>query len=103
MIFTDLEAKKIAQEWIDHADYLHTLDTREEQLLIAHKVLELLERQRWIPVSERLPEIIGAYLIFDGIEIAWVFFNSDKNWASDNYFYHNVTHWMSLPQPPEQP
>lgn len=70
--------------------------------------------RRWIPVTERLPEESGHYLICieckcDGelfsawMQVAW--FCEKFYWEnlhSDNPFREKVTHWMPLPQPPEE-
>ena len=66
--------------------------------------------QRWIPVTERLPEMPGYYLTwwhghscpegmcdvlnFDGTVFPWeTLFQSCKN---------TVTHWMPQPEPPKE-
>ena len=55
-------------------------------------------KQRWIPVTERLPEIntwVLAYCKYKDLVIDYV----DKNglWS-----YGNVTHWMPKPEPPKE-
>jgi hypothetical protein len=58
----------------------------------------------WIQVSERMPEMIGNYLVTneDGLRtIAWAFFNSRGQWCGYNTYYKNVTHWMPLPEAPK--
>ena len=56
--------------------------------------------RRWIPVTERLPEKYNRVLVYSkatrmgrGID----FINADGNWFSTQ----KVSHWMPLPQPPE--
>lgn len=53
---------------------------------------------RWIPVSERLPEKNGQYLVYSG----WVrtLLCLYGEWACDPK-ESPVTHWMPLPNPPE--
>ena len=78
----------------------------------------------WIPVTERLPDKDGSYLVFQkhsyGTNITTVRFAKDArkvneydfvdNWKNAWYKYDgewgyftlsDVTHWMPLPQPPK--
>lgn len=54
--------------------------------------------QRWIPVSERLPEQGQEVIVYDGGVLkpkvfCYLFWNKDYNsWA-------RITHWMPLPEP----
>ena len=58
--------------------------------------IEALERTRWIPVSEQLPKKNQPVLITDGKTVGLtLFYQSPKDFA-------RVTHWMPLPEPPEQ-
>ncbi len=67
-------------------------------------VREALERTRWIPCSERLPESPGDYQVctlnkFYGTKnVAKRYFSGD-GWSGR---WTNVTHWMPLPEPPEE-
>ena len=60
-------------------------------------------KQRWIPVSERLPEPHQYVLVFDANKnISVDFLTTSGN--VEKYFWlcnHPVTHWMPLPEPPE--
>lgn len=68
-------------------------------------ILKALEQKpRWIPVSERLPEDSGNYLIAIAdsnytngqyFKISW-FYPSDKGWSYRNAA---VIAWMPLPEP----
>lgn len=77
---------------------------RMEQWFEAHK-------QRWIPCSERMPEVDDNYLC------TYHFEAGNKNYVSTLFFYATdqsphfqceglrglkVTHWMPLPEPPEE-
>lgn len=73
-------------------------------------------RRRWIPVTERLPNCNGCYLVwrphFFGGEIGMpsiCYFDGSNTWH-DSYgvdferILHpdDVTHWMPLPEPPKE-
>lgn len=66
-------------------------------------IAELEAAQRWIPVSERLPEANQYVLVFDAKKnISVDFLTTSGN--VEKYFWlcnHPVTHWMPLPEPPE--
>lgn len=89
------ELSKKVDEWQEEAckwnnEYYHLLDNMS----------------RWIPVTERLPEP------FENIFVAnkrGKHYDIDKGWWNGTFFdrcakgpYHNVTHWMPLPEPPEE-
>ena len=74
------------------------------------RIAELEAAQRWIPVSERLPEdgetvfvIIhdGFERFENGNEVARLTYLGNGNWWSWESERYVVTHWMPLPQPPE--
>ena len=52
---------------------------------------------RWIPVTERLPEESGEYLVAIGsmLYFSW-FYKSDGVWSFKNA---DITAWMPLPEP----
>jgi hypothetical protein len=78
-------------------------------------IAELEAAQRWIPVSERLPELGSPILFYDSIlerinKGTCTAKNSDNtnlHWfTDDDLFYFGdrseyITHWMPLPNPPE--
>lgn len=73
--------------------------------------MEALERTRWIPCSERLPEKAGFYLVATprGIEIM-EFSSGDKRYRETPCFVSEalgkvsgyVTHWQPLPELPKE-
>ena len=78
-------------------------DLREENANLTARIAELEEKQRWIPVSERLPE--------DGKPV-WVCtiwneqhsgFLIDGVWVGlfRDFREGEITHWMPLPKLPE--
>lgn len=85
--------------------------------------MEALERTRWIPCYERLPEKSGVYLVayiatgtIDRLHFCTQYgtgLQSKKNvWVGVIYpytsnmgvevIYDNVTHWMPMPEPPKE-
>jgi len=84
------EADRVQSE---HGAYVAELEAR---------IAELEAQQRWIPVSERLPEKSGTYLVwykhylemanFDWISTKWQICYT--NWITD------IDYWMPLPVPP---
>ena len=68
------------------------------------RVQELEAEQRWIPISENLPDDSNRVLIRMSNHhtvIASYFFISNK-WVNDcEATVLNVTHWRPLPQPPK--
>lgn len=85
--------------------------------------MEALERARWIPCYERLPEKSGVYLVayiatgtIDRLRFYTQYgtgLRSKKNvWVGVIYpytsnmgvevIYDNVTHWMPMPEPPKE-
>ena len=62
--------------------------------------------QEWISVKERLPESekesVLIALRWGGVDIGWC---EDGRWRSEfvnEYEDGEVTHWMPLPEPPEE-
>nr|DAE37744.1 MAG TPA: Protein of unknown function (DUF551) [Caudoviricetes sp.] len=72
--------------------------------------MEALERTKWIPCSERLPEESGCYLVtvkhwYDGKPVTREAFWNGADWLSCEKRMEitpRVTHWMPMPEPPEE-
>lgn len=69
--------------------------------------------QRWIPVSERMPETNKFVLVSNGVWVGQGLYDdsehleSDEHWQDEhrefiNVLHHPVTHWMPLPAAPKQ-
>jgi len=72
------------------------------------EIARLREAQRWIPVSERLPEP-GEYVNVKSaagyIDTLFHGYGDDNTWynvAGWNYHPDSITHWMPLPEPPQE-
>ena len=66
-------------------------------------IAELEAAQRWIPVSERLPEDWTMVLFTNGVTRGIGQFDKDGfyDYWYEYSFNKPVTHWMPLPNPPE--
>ncbi len=88
---------------IPHCDNeLKYVDDERVERLADHLIANGVTIQRWIPVTERLPERYHAVIvwtryrelgeaIYDGKHFRW---DCDEDCA-------DVTHWMPLPEPPK--
>ena len=90
-----------------------------EQKEALDMAIKALEQTRWIPCSERLPEVNGRYLVTRGLNACGALWNriyivnysdlmgvkSIKIWwngnvgKSDFETYNDILAWMPLPQP----
>ena len=61
-----------------------------------------LTLSEWISIDDRLPKIADDVIVFsdDKCQIDIGFLMNGK-WFSDRGELHTVTHWMPLPNPPE--
>jgi hypothetical protein len=76
-----------------------------------HLIANGVTIQKWIPVSERLPEIRERVLVYhdDGMIRFGINYGGFADVVSSIYLNHNhhtcfskVTHWMPLPEPPKE-
>ena len=85
-------------EYMDYASYEAAVDN-------LNIISNFVAGTRWIPVSERLPENGNTLLFltkYDGVRMGHLMVDG---WQTNNYINFSrtaVTHWMPLPQPPEQ-
>ena len=88
----------------DYGDAVSELTIENEKLKA--RIAELEEKQRWIPVSERLPEDTERMLtiVYDAFEdttaISILQHYGDGDWFSWDSGRYVVTHWMPLPESP---
>ena len=65
-----------------------------------------IEVPRWIPVTERLPDMWIDVIICDAREdyVTKGFLGDDKKWSENEcvmYDFDEFTHWMPLPDAPK--
>lgn len=87
-----------------------TIEELQKQVLewqksrdLERSLCEVLEKQipRWIPVTERLPENDGRYLVCNQpYKAQWVMIQ--EYWKDSGWSGSSVTHWMPLPEPPKE-
>ena len=88
--------------------YIRNVHDRGDDSLCRKWKCEVKSLPKWIPVTERLPEESGSYLIYvvggefkqwSMVTMAYyhkIFYYDDRE---DNF--DQITYWMPLPQPPE--
>lgn len=82
------------------SSHLSAIGEKEDCTDIAIQALE--QQQEWIPVSERMPEEDGYYIVSGGGKV-WVcemlnLTDTVKGWCN-SILKPSVEAWMSLPQP----
>ena len=67
-----------------------------------HLIANGVTVQKWIPVTERLPEQYSSVIVWTSErELGEAQFDGKKfEWCADEAFA-DVTHWMPLPEPPK--
>ena len=92
--------KTLSGTYKEAADAIEELQQlTNAQLDIIKQYQAYLDKTRWIPVTERLPEKPGIYAVWT----ARGFGNhlSASNWDGESWSLC-VTHWMPLPTPPKE-
>lgn len=81
---------------------------RARKLCLA-RVENIEPAQQWVPVTEKLPDDAGTYIICDcyGNVMSRHFCKKADGFAgywhaNGSKYYGNPTHWMPLPEPPKE-
>ena len=82
-------------------DVLANRPTERDSLIVAvRKAFKVLEDPHWIPVTERLPEKEGRYLVTNSKIGAWhVDVDFYRPYMGGWMYDQGVTAWMPLPEP----
>ena len=65
-----------------------------------HLIANGVTVQKWIPVTERLPEPYVDVLVFRNGKIA-IDRHEEDGWFAHDFQGRRATHWMPLPEPPK--
>lgn len=104
------EGNAVAKLYNEAADAIEELATNYDAAtdIMKHQTeyIEELEanKPRWIPVTERLPELIVPCLVYNKSQPTMVGWRiDDKRFRiPGSYLPDHPTHWMPLPKPPEE-
>ena len=102
---------------IELFDHFGIKDWKEQEYMVDHLIANVMTVQRWIPVTERLPENkehdwVLAQVVEDNgymhIPKVMEYRQSKNDWFEETYGWlseHNgaftVTHWMPMPELPK--
>lgn len=78
----------------------HNLIAETEEMLAAADCSIPMISDRWVPVSEKLPER-GDYLVSDGRDFDVQLFNGEQ-FIPGFVWEDKITHWMPLPAAPQE-
>ena len=74
-----------------------------------NKAAKIVWEHRWIPVSERLPEESGEYLVWANVRpdkdedpVPFMIMSYFHAFYDNQFIVKNVSHWMPLPEPPKE-
>ena len=103
--YIDAEALKILMVFSPTTGNLTVPEMRDILTIIdSAPSADVEPKQRWIPVTERLPENSKSVIIAhqNGVSTGW---HNGRYWergaATGHSKIKTVTHWMPLPEPPK--
>ena len=83
-------------------------DTVSNEDVADHLIANGVTVKQWIPVTERLPEKEGSYLVCSKTGKVYTSHYYTEKKCSGGYIrkpawsHPNITHWMPLPEPPKE-
>jgi hypothetical protein len=70
------------------------------------RVAELEANNRWIPVSERMPEpMTELMIVYDGYIVPWGYYSAERLWWKNDQYQlisEKVSHWQLWPELPKE-
>lgn len=95
------------------------IDALSDACEVAVAALRELEERRWIPVTERLPDTNGTFIVtacdegcshgegiwYDTVVVVAEYYKGAWTWDENGTEYDLegiVTHWMPMPEPPKE-
>ena len=87
---------------LQYTETTNAIVCSKELMKQAADAIEELSKPRWIPVTERLPERNGTYLVYVYGDVTDLNYWRGKWHRLGDDYTKAVTHWMPLPQPPEE-
>ena len=98
----DADCKNFAVRWAGYYSLIDQVEGEVKELVLKYHTPKE-EKEEWISVEDRLPEIgqkvvLSRDLIERTQEYVTTFNQEDLNWLKMN----DVTHWMPLPAPPKE-
>ena len=97
-----IDANALKNQIMNMYGYLdeETLDTLVN-VLDSQPAADVAPKQPWISVKDRLPGPFLCVLATDGEFVFVAAYQGQQRWSGNDGF-GDVTHWMPLPEPPEE-
>lgn len=95
-----METKQIINGLLDRADRVEDQSAGRIMRQAAKRLQELDQEQKWIPVTERLPEYGQEIIAYSGNVLKPTVYGIHY-WNKEFDNWARITHWMPLPPAPE--